>query len=894
MAVGSRFLGHGDYPMPFVRRWAVRLLAAVIRSTGKARISDPTSGFRAIRRPLLDAFAADFPAHYLGDTFEAVLVSARRGYRLTEVPVEMRERQGGRPSADLYALVQSMLRACTILLTGTTFDLPPRAAPTDAGHDPSPLAIPGPRVRPAVGTAPHLDDRDPALRRSRRARPPLQGVRDRALPDHRRADRRRLVEHPPLRRTGGDGRAPEHPVLRLPRGRLRRMRRTRHGRRRRVHCGGVPTVLVRPRRRRRPPRRPGHQPAHLPGDGRRPVRHARHGGVRGRATLAIPAVRAAAAARPHADGAVPVGQREPERVRGRGVRAAVGAVPARRPSASPHRSRRAGRRRAARDGAVLAGHVDHVGARRHRGGGARARLDRGATVPEPPVPRACARPGRAGRVVDGRVDALGGCRDRGPADRDRAHDVGASAGPPSATDAPTCGSAPRSSGLLALRVRGPGSHAPTGPQRVRCRCARPRARILDDVVAAPTSTGYVDQGRATWSVPTSKRKVGERSRSSSTASTNWSPTGCATATSASSSVPPNAVRDCEFAYLCVPTPQGEDGSADLSYIETAARRDRPVLPYEAIVVNKSTVPVGSPGRRAGAEAPRRVRSSATPSSSARVRPSTTSCAPTAWSSAATTSRRRSRWPTSTTACGPRSSSPTRPRPRRSSTPPTRSSPPSSASSTRSPRCARASAPTSTTSSLGMGYDKRIGTEFLRPGPGWGGSAASRRTRGRCSRSPNDAGYDFDLLARRHRRQRRAVRPGGRQDPRRRRRFARGPYRRRVGPHLQGPHRRPARLAVGLDHRAAASPPGARCGVRPDRSSRRSRSARRRGRVRRRLRGLRRCRRSLAVLTEWDDFRWLDPTRSWRRHGRPHRGRRPQPARPRRLDRAGFTYQGIGR
>ncbi len=130
MAVGSRFLGHGDYRMPFVRRSAVRLLSRVIRSSGKATISDPTSGFRAIRRPLLDAFAADFPAHYLGDTFEAVLVSARRGYRLGEVPVEMRERQGGRPSADLSRLVQAMLRACTVLLTGTTFDLPPRSATT--------------------------------------------------------------------------------------------------------------------------------------------------------------------------------------------------------------------------------------------------------------------------------------------------------------------------------------------------------------------------------------------------------------------------------------------------------------------------------------------------------------------------------------------------------------------------------------------------------------------------------------------------------------------------------------------------------------------------------------------------------------------------------------------
>ena len=38
----------------------------------------------------------------------------------------MRQRQGGRPSADLYASSQAMLRACTVLFTGTTFDLPPR------------------------------------------------------------------------------------------------------------------------------------------------------------------------------------------------------------------------------------------------------------------------------------------------------------------------------------------------------------------------------------------------------------------------------------------------------------------------------------------------------------------------------------------------------------------------------------------------------------------------------------------------------------------------------------------------------------------------------------------------------------------------------------------------
>jgi len=57
--------------------------------------------------------------------------------------------------------------------------------------------------------------------------------------------------------------------------------------------------------------------------------------------------------------------------------------------------------------------------------------------------------------------------------------------------------------------------------------------------------------------------------------------------------PRSAVTDCEIAFLCVPTPQGDDGSADLSYVQSAASNIAPHLPFESIVVNKSTVPVGS-------------------------------------------------------------------------------------------------------------------------------------------------------------------------------------------------------------------------------------------------------------------------------------------------------------
>jgi len=54
-----------------------------------------------------------------------------------------------------------------------------------------------------------------------------------------------------------------------------------------------------------------------------------------------------------------------------------------------------------------------------------------------------------------------------------------------------------------------------------------------------------------------------------------------------------AARDCEFAYLCVQTPQDSQGAADLSWVEAAAREVGAVVGSEAIVVNKSTVPVGS-------------------------------------------------------------------------------------------------------------------------------------------------------------------------------------------------------------------------------------------------------------------------------------------------------------
>jgi UDPglucose 6-dehydrogenase len=206
-----------------------------------------------------------------------------------------------------------------------------------------------------------------------------------------------------------------------------------------------------------------------------------------------------------------------------------------------------------------------------------------------------------------------------------------------------------------------------------------------------------------------------------------------------------AARTAEFAYLCVPTPQGDDGSADLSYIESAARDIGPVLPAEAVVVNKSTVPVGSTrvvervlGRddvvvvsnpeflREGSAVhdflnPDRIVIGSDDQSAA-VRVASLYIGVTA---------------------------------------PIIVTDPASAETIKYASNAFLATKISFVNAiaavceavgadvkdvvLGMGYDKRIGHEFLKPGPGWGGSCFPKDSRA-LVRIADNAGYSFDLLS----------------------------------------------------------------------------------------------------------------------------------------------------
>jgi glycosyltransferase involved in cell wall biosynthesis len=98
VVIGARFAGVGDYQVRGPRKLAMKLLArSLSRRTGE-RLTDTTSGFRAFNRTAVELFANDYPAEYLGDTVEALVIAARAGLRVTQVPVEMRPRTTGTPS----------------------------------------------------------------------------------------------------------------------------------------------------------------------------------------------------------------------------------------------------------------------------------------------------------------------------------------------------------------------------------------------------------------------------------------------------------------------------------------------------------------------------------------------------------------------------------------------------------------------------------------------------------------------------------------------------------------------------------------------------------------------------------------------------------------------------
>jgi len=76
----------------------MKLLSLTLSRVAGTRLTDTTSGFKACNAKAIQLFSSNYPAEYLGDTVESIVIGARARLTIRQVGVSMRERSAGRPS----------------------------------------------------------------------------------------------------------------------------------------------------------------------------------------------------------------------------------------------------------------------------------------------------------------------------------------------------------------------------------------------------------------------------------------------------------------------------------------------------------------------------------------------------------------------------------------------------------------------------------------------------------------------------------------------------------------------------------------------------------------------------------------------------------------------------
>jgi glycosyltransferase involved in cell wall biosynthesis len=116
MVVGTRFADGKRYRPPFARRIGIVLFAWLVSLIVRQRVTDTTSGFRAVNRKGIVLFASDYPHDY--PEVETTVLVFRHKLRMVEVPVEMRTRASGRSSITLFRSIYYVIKVSLALLIG--------------------------------------------------------------------------------------------------------------------------------------------------------------------------------------------------------------------------------------------------------------------------------------------------------------------------------------------------------------------------------------------------------------------------------------------------------------------------------------------------------------------------------------------------------------------------------------------------------------------------------------------------------------------------------------------------------------------------------------------------------------------------------------------------------
>lgn len=115
LVVGSRFLEKTEgFQSTAMRRLGIAWLSGVIRALTHRTVTDPTSGFRACGPRAINLFCEDYPTDYPEP--DSIVTALSRGLVVSEVPVCMRERQGGMSSISGFSSIYYMIKVTLAIL----------------------------------------------------------------------------------------------------------------------------------------------------------------------------------------------------------------------------------------------------------------------------------------------------------------------------------------------------------------------------------------------------------------------------------------------------------------------------------------------------------------------------------------------------------------------------------------------------------------------------------------------------------------------------------------------------------------------------------------------------------------------------------------------------------
>ena len=116
MSIGSRYLDKKEskFQSTFMRRLGAGIISFFIRICCGKKITDPTSGFRAVDKNIIKEFASNYPTEYPEPESTVSLLVSK--YKIIDVPVSMNERKGGVSSIRFGKTIDYMVKVVLAII----------------------------------------------------------------------------------------------------------------------------------------------------------------------------------------------------------------------------------------------------------------------------------------------------------------------------------------------------------------------------------------------------------------------------------------------------------------------------------------------------------------------------------------------------------------------------------------------------------------------------------------------------------------------------------------------------------------------------------------------------------------------------------------------------------